>query len=405
LIPPVKPFDSYKWRWAEYTPAESLNLPPVFLGVLRALRHFEGRPPSDSELAVVLDRVERETKSPVNLGHLKDTDRNLIRYFGRYWKALGLLESTQPIELTAFGRRVADGLITQDEFVATVIKTLQLPNTYIEADISEWEAANLTIHPLGLILEILKALATRMGSDQAFLTPEELVLVVIPLAGTEAPIGEYIDSLGKYRQGILDLNDWPNCAPGANDRRMAHEFLRFLANYKVLEKTGESFGGATYQLPEASISIVDSFGAVQVPSNSEGALAEIRSKDASMIVPRESILSRVKARPQQTRFRRDVLLAHRNKCLLTEETIPDALEASHLIPVEEGGSDEAGNGICLRADIHRLFDAGHIKIALDGTIHRSERLSESRTYSQLPDRIILPRCIDLACLEWRWKYE
>ena len=32
IKPPTKPFDEYKWRWAEYTPTETLNQPACFLG-------------------------------------------------------------------------------------------------------------------------------------------------------------------------------------------------------------------------------------------------------------------------------------------------------------------------------------------------------------------------------------
>jgi predicted restriction endonuclease len=38
------------------------------------------------------------------------------------------------------------------------------------------------------------------------------------------------------------------------------------------------------------------------------------------------------------------------------------LGAAHIILVSFGGNDEASNGIPLRADLHRLFDAGLIAI-------------------------------------------
>ena len=38
---PKKPFANYKWRWAVYTPTETLNEPPIFLGILRVLRNDE----------------------------------------------------------------------------------------------------------------------------------------------------------------------------------------------------------------------------------------------------------------------------------------------------------------------------------------------------------------------------
>ncbi|MCY3624096.1 MAG: HNH endonuclease [Gammaproteobacteria bacterium] len=35
-----------------------------------------------------------------------------------------------------------------------------------------------------------------------------------------------------------------------------------------------------------------------------------------------------------------------------------ALEAAHLVPAKNGENDMPCNGIALRADLHRLFDAG-----------------------------------------------
>ncbi len=64
---PVKPFDSYKWRWLSVQPTESLLRPPIFLGVLRALEKCEGLAPSDSAVQDALALVETETQSPVRL--------------------------------------------------------------------------------------------------------------------------------------------------------------------------------------------------------------------------------------------------------------------------------------------------------------------------------------------------
>lgn len=47
-----------------------------------------------------------------------------------------------------------------------------------------------------------------------------------------------------------------------------------------------------------------------------------------------------------------------NRCVLTGEVVKQALEAAHLIPAKEGENDKPFNGVTLRADLHRLFDAG-----------------------------------------------
>ena len=106
--------------------------------------------------------------------------------FSTVLKALGLLHDTRRgVVLTEFGRRLADGGITQDEFAATVVKTLQLPNVRIERDTREWKRARLVIKPLSLVLDILDGLYRLNGPNGGYLTLPELVGIIIPLAGAK----------------------------------------------------------------------------------------------------------------------------------------------------------------------------------------------------------------------------
>jgi hypothetical protein len=90
MIPtPVKPFDTYKWRWLSVQPTEGLLKPAVFLGVLRALDKCEGLRPSNQSVYDALLLVEQETQSSVSLA--RDLDLNLLRNSGQYWKGTGLL--------------------------------------------------------------------------------------------------------------------------------------------------------------------------------------------------------------------------------------------------------------------------------------------------------------------------
>ena len=61
-------------------------------------------------------------------------------------------------------------------------------------------------------------------------------------------------------------------------------------------------------------------------------------------------------REQQSQFRQ-WLLAEDGCCALTGETCKSVLEAAHIVPAHHGGQEVPSNGILLRADIHRLFDA------------------------------------------------
>ena len=228
---PTKPFPNYKWRWAVYTPTESLNEPPIFLGILRVLRANEGNRFSSEGVNIGLRTVQRETESNVNL--VRSSRRNIFRNSGQYWKALGLLnqEGGGMIRLSPFGRKLADGELTQVEFATTIIKTLEIPNRRVEGDIEAWDRARIRFKPFEIILDIISKLSEDLGASQAFLTPEELIKIVIPLAGDGGQLEEYFEGISLFRQGQLDLSEWPDCAPAANDRRMAREFLLFLSNY------------------------------------------------------------------------------------------------------------------------------------------------------------------------------
>jgi hypothetical protein len=84
-------------------------------------------------------------------------------------------------------------------------------------------------------------------------------------------------------------------------------------------------------------------------------------------------------RPEQQRLRESLLILDR-VCVLTSEEEDSALEAAHIIAVKNEGVEVPSNAILLRADLHRLFDAGLFSFELseDGSvITYSEKLSPS----------------------------
>jgi len=408
---PQKPFPKYKWRWADVVPSEGLNEPPIYLGVLRALEHNEGNPPSSTALANDLQIVQDETKnhllykSRVNL--VGTGERNLIRRQGRYWKALGLLEKTDPrIKLTDFGKRVARGGITKDEFAATTIKTLSLPNRRLEEDTSDWDNAGLEIKPLELILNIASELCAKYGAESSYITKEELIQIVIPLAGENSRIERHVKAINAYRRGQLDISQWPDCAPRANDSRMAREYLLFLAHYGYCKRTiREEDHQEIFIFDPSIIPELEALSRISVESPDVArVLDEVRKGSPASMLERQRKLMEVLTRPGQTKFRRNVLAAYENSCLLTGEDLPEVLQACHIIPVPKKGSDTVENGFCLRADIHLLYDAGNIKISPEGNITLSEATKNSKSYRSLPRRILIPGFVSKECVEWRFNY-
>ena len=68
------------------------------------------------------------------------------------------------------------------------------------------------------------------------------------------------------------------------------------------------------------------------------------------------------ARPEQSKFRTMLLEEYNTTCVITGCTTQAALEAAHIIPFSQDGSDTLENGLLLRADLHLLFDKGFMAI-------------------------------------------
>lgn len=80
--------------------------------------------------------------------------------------------------------------------------------------------------------------------------------------------------------------------------------------------------------------------------------------------------TKIRQRPFQTNFRRAVLERYNNMCCFSGITTVNAIEAAHLEGWKEEENNETGNGLPMRADLHRLFDTGLLSIDPDThTIH------------------------------------
>nr|WP_306670795.1 HNH endonuclease signature motif containing protein [Endozoicomonas sp. SESOKO4] len=78
-----------------------------------------------------------------------------------------------------------------------------------------------------------------------------------------------------------------------------------------------------------------------------------------------------------------MLLGEDKACAITGESTQAALDAAHIIPAAKGGMEVIGNGIILRTDLHRLYDAGVFEINKDGTLTVLEKKGLSRAYKDL----------------------
>lgn len=402
---PAIPFPGFKWRWATLTCTESINDPVVLLGVLGRMRRLEGYAYSSPEFALALSGLEEDLSDSVGV-HLsaRSGARNLIRNSGQYWRALGLIPDSSHgvIELTDLGRLVADHQISQTEFSAATVLSLELPNVHVESsdECDEWQAHGIRLRPLRLLLEIVLRLYDH-DQVEAYLTPEELTKVIMPLSGDHATLHDYADCILRYRRGTLDVGYWPDCCVGANDKRMAREFLLFLNHYGYLPSA--DYAGNRNSRFVLNLAILDQIRQLlgqpsEAPLSST--LDDLRSEGIPADIVRQRVMASRLARPGQTRFRRAVLNAYNTRCAITGAQLPSVLEASHIKPVEYNGSDSKANGLCLRIDIHVLFDTGHLQIRPDGTVLLSPEALQDYG-SVIPAHIVLPPFLEPDFLRWR----
>lgn len=85
----------------------------------------------------------------------------------------------------------------------------------------------------------------------------------------------------------------------------------------------------------------------------------------------------VKPRLGQGAFRLTLTDAYKRRCAITGENTLPVLEAAHIVPYADEGTHDVQNGLLLRADFHKLFDAGLVSVAPDMTIRISPRIHEA----------------------------
>jgi len=84
----------------------------------------------------------------------------------------------------------------------------------------------------------------------------------------------------------------------------------------------------------------------------------------------------VRPRLGQGTFRVAVTGAYGGACAVSQEHSLPVLEAAHIRPYGAEGTHDVVNGLLLRADIHRLFDAGYVTVTPDRRFVVSRRLAQ-----------------------------
>lgn len=87
-----------------------------------------------------------------------------------------------------------------------------------------------------------------------------------------------------------------------------------------------------------------------------------------------SVLAKV--RVGQGAFRVLVIDGYQRRCSISGERTLPVLEAAHIKPYAHSGPNALSNGILLRSDMHKLFDAGYLTVTKDLNVEVSSRISQ-----------------------------
>lgn len=119
-----------------------------------------------------------------------------------------------------------------------------------------------------------------------------------------------------------------------------------------------------------------------------------------------TVKGELRIRPGQRIFKRRVFAMYGQVCPLSGIAVPQMLDAAHLVPVANNGSDDPSNGLPLNAALHRAFDAGLFAINPDTLL--VETRANGPTMQDLgitaPAIDHLPQQPARAALEWRYNW-
>lgn len=85
----------------------------------------------------------------------------------------------------------------------------------------------------------------------------------------------------------------------------------------------------------------------------------------------------IQPRLGQGAFRVVVTDAYSSRCAITGESTLPVLEAAHIRPFAKSGGNEVSNGMLLRSDFHKLFDAGLVTVTPELRVEVSPQIKEA----------------------------
>nr|WP_249200480.1 HNH endonuclease [Thetidibacter halocola] len=111
------------------------------------------------------------------------------------------------------------------------------------------------------------------------------------------------------------------------------------------------------------------------------------------------VVERLMRRPyRDVAFRRRVREAYDYRCAMSGMQLRNGggrpeVQAAHIVPVEERGSDKVSNGLALSGTLHWMFDRGLLSVAIPDAAQPSRMqilASENKVPRDVMDRLLLP---------------
>lgn len=221
--------------------------------------------------------------------------------------------------------------------------------------------------------------------------------------------------VAKLRSRELATRIW-----GVDKKNNTWEYMYFLSQPQPVsakvngaplnELLNNGYRGFCRILPKKTQKVVEKYGSldtffeqelnVSIPSTSiQRELAALQNEadqedqfdPKSGIDGRQKILRSVVYRQGQLSFRKSLLDAYDGRCVVTGCRIEAVLQAAHIKAYDGENSNAIQNGLLLRADIHTLFDLGHLKVHETGVIQLHESLLQSDYKGLHGRKIRLPK--------------
>lgn len=162
--------------------------------------------------------------------------RNKARLFSAFFICVppDLLKTEgygKQIMLTGFGRALAEGKVSEDEFYRFIVKKFEFPHLAY-SDYDDWVASGCRVRPLVIILKALVALYEKGGRNSEYITSAEIYkwLQVLP----NENVSEAVNGILASRQS--ESND----TYSSDQLRKINEMLAFLAigGFIYIDSTG-----------------------------------------------------------------------------------------------------------------------------------------------------------------------